>query len=217
MFSSVWSHCQRAAEVLRAEGMRSLWFKILGETVYRRLLIVEKKIAPVPRSHLGGALLECRPMTAHDIDEYLDLRPDAGLDTTLERLAKGHVCLVVSDGKMLVHSCWSCTDRAEIEYLGAGVKLASDSVYVYEVFTRPESRGQSISAVRSNEMERYYDARGYRRLVGAVWSENRPVSRSADKAGYSVVGRIGYWQIGKRKRLFCNYIGTSPPLWLDSG
>jgi hypothetical protein len=32
----------RAKQVLREEGLKSLWFKILGETVYRRLLLLER-------------------------------------------------------------------------------------------------------------------------------------------------------------------------------
>lgn len=28
---------QRASEILRQEGLKSLWFKVFGETVYRRM------------------------------------------------------------------------------------------------------------------------------------------------------------------------------------
>ena len=35
---------KRAAEVIREEGLRSLWFKILGETACRRVMLMERPL-----------------------------------------------------------------------------------------------------------------------------------------------------------------------------
>ena len=45
---TVRSALRRAVEVLRDEGPRVLWFKVLGETVYRRLTLVELSLASPP-------------------------------------------------------------------------------------------------------------------------------------------------------------------------
>ena len=207
---SISAHFQRAREVLRSEGLRSLWFKILGETTYRRLLLMEKGIG----SHAGSvheeATLDCRLLTAKDVDEYAEFRTDANRDTILNRLKDGDFCFLVRDSGTIIHCCWTATGQARIDYLECNIQLAPDAVYVYEVFTSPQYRGRSISSARSLQMERYFLERDFRRLLAAVGPENRPSLRTSEKANFAVVGKIGYLGAGGWKRHFCHYTGLDP-------
>ncbi len=168
---SIAAHFQRAREVLRSEGLRSLWFKILGETIYRRLLLMEKGIRS-PALDQNNTSQDCRLLTAGDVDEYVDFRKDADRDTILNRLEAGDRCFLVRGSGALIHCCWTTTGRTSIDYLECNIQLAPDAVYVYEVFTSPRFRGRALSSVRSFQMERYFLERDLRRLVAAIGPEN---------------------------------------------
>ncbi len=205
---------RRAWEVLRQEGLRSLWFKILGETVYRRLQLIERQIGNNTLAGEPGRPPGCRTMTEGEVNAYLEFRQEGDSDAILRRLRDGQTCFLVRDAETLAHSCWAATRCAHISYLQCDIRLTPDAVYVYEVFTDPRFRGRSISTARSLEMEHYFQTRGFRRLVAAVGPENWSASRSKDKAGYVVVGTIGYFRLGRFKRHFLHYVGQEAALHL---
>lgn len=83
---------RRAIEVWRQEGVKSLWFKILGETIYRRMVLMERLLdEPIsevmPRVPITTALLH-----ENDIAEYIRFRPEADPIKVHERLASGEMC-----------------------------------------------------------------------------------------------------------------------------
>jgi hypothetical protein len=70
---------RRASEVLRTEGPRTLWFRVLGETVYRRLIVMERPFdKDVPRVQAAG--VELAILRPEQLEEYRELRPDAGAE-----------------------------------------------------------------------------------------------------------------------------------------
>lgn len=203
MARSIGSILRRSAEVLGTEGARSLFFKVLGETCYRRLTLVQRRIgapAPIAETSRGAG---ARRLTIDDESAFTAYRPEMPRSTVRDRLAAGDECFIVCDGERIVHSCWVASGVARIDYLALDVALEEDAVYVYEVHTDREYRGRSISSIRSLEMERRLGERGVRRLVAAIWPENRPAMSTMAKAGYEVVGRVGYVGFGSLRREFC--------------
>lgn len=202
---------QRALEIFRNEGLRSLWFKFLGKTVYRRMDLIEHDLKPISCNVFFPPGLEFCLLTAEDIDEFIVFRNYADRDTVSHRLEQGQRCFLVRDRGTIVHCCWTATTDARIDYLDCYLRMTSDVVYVYESYTTAEYRGRSISSIRSFEMQRYLYAHGYNRLLAVVWPENASAYRSMQKAGYSVVGRVGYLELGRFKRYFCRYEGGKKP------
>ena len=80
---------QRAIEVLRDEGVRGLWFRILGETVYRRVVLMERLLEePI------AEMTACLPVVIDllkdtEADEYTGFRPGVDLSEIRRRLAAG--------------------------------------------------------------------------------------------------------------------------------
>lgn len=208
---------RRALEVLRQEGPRSLWFKFLGETVYRRMDLIERELDAQAGPPADTRGLEFGLLAATDVDEFLAFRDYAGRDLVLERLTRGERCFLLRDRGRIVHCCWTATGRSHIDYLGCDIRLANGAVYVYEAYTAPEARGRSASSLRSSLMEQHYAEHGYHRLVAVIWPENRPVYRSMEKAGYRVTGRIGFRGPGRWRRHFFRYRGGNAPLALVGG
>lgn len=187
----------RAVTIARDEGLRSLWFKILGETGYRRLLVMElsldEPLADVPLR--VPAIIE--PLGGSDVGDYVAFRPDTAPAEVHRRLAAGHLCFVARCQGRIVHGCWAATGLAWVDYLAREVLLAPDEVYHYDSFTVPELRGRNLSPARVTVAARHFRTAGYRRLVALVVPESGQARRPLEKAGYRVVGRIGCIRFGR--------------------
>lgn len=194
---------QRTVEVLRTEGPRSLWFKILGETVYRRALLVECYLDTVPPERIQARepVVFDRLQEA-EVDEYVALRPKTDRAEVRRRLAAGQWCFTGRYEGRLVHVCWVARDRAWIDYLHREIRLAPDEAYLYQAFTAPDMRGQNISPARGRYVQHTLREMGYRRLLAVIMPENKPALRPVEKVGYRFAGTLGYVQIGPWRRHF---------------
>lgn len=190
---------QRAIEVLRTEGVWSLWFKVLGETVYRRVVLMERLLdEPVaevtPRLPMVVGLLRDT-----EVDDYITLRPETDPAEVRRRLQAGQTCFVARYEGRIVHACWVATGRVWIDYLAREIALAPDEVYSYESFTAPDARGQNVAAARLAVMQQTLRQAGCHRIVAVMVPENKVAFRPVEKVGYRRVGvlrtvRVGPWR-----------------------
>jgi RimJ/RimL family protein N-acetyltransferase len=193
---------ERAGEILRQEGVRGLWFKILGDTVYRRLLLLERPLHEPSGEVKAGIPVEISLLQKSEIAEYVEFRQE-GKDTEVEaQLEAGDWCFVARHQGHIVCARWATTGPVWSDYLSCELRLAADEIYIYDVFTKPGLRGQAVSPATSTEMLRYFRAAGYRRLVTAILPENQPSLRAVAKTGHRPYGLIGYITIGPWKRYF---------------
>jgi SAM-dependent methyltransferase/GNAT superfamily N-acetyltransferase len=205
---------RRAGEVLREEGLRALWFKILGETVYRRLILVEYSLESPIEPVTPRIPVEIGLLTEDEISEYVRFRPGSDPDRVLRRIREGQQCWIARHRGRIVHACWLALHRAWVDYLSCDIALAFDSAYSYEAFTAPEFRGRAISPARLSIMLQALQAQGYRRIVAGLMPENRPAFGSVRKVGYRTIGVMGCRQLGPWRRCFCRYTEdwATPPI-----
>lgn len=195
----------RAAEILRTDGVRTLWFKILGETVYHRLLLSERRLdEPIPevRSALPITIGFLGP---GDIDAYLLFRPDATRAEFHRRLNSGHRCVGAWYEGRIVQAGWLTLGSAWIGSVGVEIPLAPGDAYTYESYTAPDFRRSDLATTRLAWVMRHLRDAGYRRLLAAVVPENRPGFRTIEKMGYRVVGIAGYVRLGRWRRTFWRF------------
>jgi len=194
---------KQVRQALRDEGVKSLWFKILGQTVYRRVVLMECPLDQ-PLGYVTPSLsVVIDRLRRSEIDEYAAFRPDVDPSEMRRRLEAGHLCFVARHEGQIVHACWATPGRAWVDYLAYEMPLARDEVYQYDSFTAPAFRGHNLAAARVIEAARYFHHAGYRRLVAVVVPENASAFRPLEKAGYRPFGLIGYVQIGQWRRNFC--------------
>lgn len=187
---------RRAWDILREEGLRSLWFHLLGETVYRRMVLLERPLSdPIP-SATAGVPVEISLLKPSQVDEYVAFHHGIAASEVRNRLDHGGKCFIARHEGSIVNACWTAVGSVWIDYLETSIQLASDEAYVYNNYTGPRFRGRNIPAVRAVEMLHHFRHLGYRRLVAVVVPENKPAFRSPDKAGYRQIGVIGCLKIG---------------------
>jgi GNAT superfamily N-acetyltransferase len=204
--STVW---QRALEVLRTEGIRSLWFRVLGETGYRRMIVMQRPYDLSLRDVEAGIPVTYGILEPHEIDEYLQLRPDADSDDIRLRLERRQVCLVARHEGHLIQACWVAFERVWIDYLRCWLYLEPGAVYPYDLYAVPEIRGKNVHRAHFPHMFRYFQNAGIRVIVGAFHPENR-MHRIFARVGFEPVATIGVVRLGPWRRPFCRYAEGKP-------
>ncbi len=200
---------RRAAEVLREEGLRGLWFGILAQTVYRRLDLVELDLERPPAPAEAALPLEFGFLDDAEVEAYAALQSGTSTEEALRRLRRGERCFVARAGERMVSARWLAVGEADVGYLGRMLELAEGEVYVYETYTHPEYRGHAVSAAAGTRLAQRLAREGYRRLLGAVGPENAAGQRAWQKAGYRKVGRVGYLKLGPWRHDFVR-LGRGP-------
>lgn len=195
----------RIVQVVRNEGPVSLWFKVLGESIYRRLVILEHALPPeVQKMKLPGQV-EMRLLEPSETAAYLDARPEAIEEDIRGRLGEGQLCFAAWQEDRVVGAVWGATGRAYIEYVDCEIKLEPDQVYVYNAFTRPDCRGQHIARERGLFVAQYLQKAGYQRLFGAVMPENKAALRAPNDVGAKHVGWLRRYQLGPWRRFSLDF------------
>src|SRR5271154_723922 len=121
---------RRATEILRSEGARVLWFRILGETVYRRMILFERRLdAPIVAAS-PAVPLEISQLQPGDVDEYVAFRPGAVAAEIRSRLERGHQCFVARRQGALANAIWAAAGTAYIRYLDCEIRIAPDEAYI---------------------------------------------------------------------------------------
>lgn len=187
---------RRAYQILRSEGPRALWFRILGETVYRRMLLFERLLVEAPADVSPGISVAISQLQPTEVDEYAAFRPTAVVAEIRSRLERGHVCFVARRQGALVHSIWAATGSAWIGYLDCEMRLAPDEAYIYGSYTTPSLRRLNINAARAAVMTRYFRDRSFARFLALVMPENPAGIGATVSGGYHHAGVIGRVKIG---------------------
>ena len=179
-----------------------MWFKLLGETVYRRLVVIERVLEGDDRDddEATGCI---SLLSAADLPRYAAFQPEADVEELRGRLNRGESCFVMEIGEEIAHACWIAKKSTRIDYLECDVELPPDACFAYEAYTHPDFRGRGIAGARVRSMEPELMRMGFRRTLAVVVPENHRAIYFNTAAGNKVVGRIGYYQIASWRRYFC--------------
>jgi GNAT superfamily N-acetyltransferase len=200
----------RAADVLRGEGARRLLLRILAETVYRRMILLERLLDDPVTEVKPGLPVVVDLLKPSEVDEFMEFHPLAGPSEVSRRLEAGHLCFAARHEGRLVGASWVYTGQAWwVGYLACSMRLATDEAYLYHTYTSPSYRGQRISAARDAAQVRYLRNDGYRRVLALVPPWNKPSLRALEKAGWKPLGVMGYVKLGPWRRHFCRVTGGS--------
>jgi hypothetical protein len=201
-----------AIETWRREGARVLWFSILGETVYRRLLLFEVRTAEQPEPPATLRLLE--PTSVATAAEHL---PHVSRKVVANRLRRGDRCFCALKQGQVVAYRWLATDKAPVDYLGCALELTEGVVYFYDAYTVPDARGAGVSGALFRAIAKRLAADGCHTAVAAILPENRAARRAAGKIPYRRVGRFGYVQLGPWRKYFLRSRTSSVALAAENG
>lgn len=182
----------RCRTVLRERGLRELLGGVAGELGYRRLLLLELRLAD---GRWPSARNACRfePGVIEDHSEYRRLRGDLDGPRFDDRIAAGARALCVREDGEPIGVTWARRGSAPLPYLGATV-VAARSTFLFDTFVRPDRRGRGASPAILTGWREAFMAVGTDRIVVGVLPENRSSRRSRARFGFTpfaVAYRLG--------------------------
>lgn len=144
-----------------------------------KLLVRDAGGDPIERS-----LLEFRRADRGDGPAY---ERDIGTDSAWSfrrRLTDGTQCYLVLEEGRILHASWATTRVAWTSELRAYLLPPPGDAYVYESYTRPETRGRGIYPFALANICAELGSRGVRRIWIGVEPDNAPSVRAISKAGF---------------------------------
>lgn len=181
--------------------VKQIWFKILASTVYRRVLLLQRRLdGPIPMIFSRiDVTIDCLSIT--HMAEYLQLQPDAQESEIHDRFGNGHTCFSARYEGRLIAVAWATPHRIHMSYVSLVTPLPVNSIYFYESFTETSCRGLSIQSALCTHMMRYFSAKGFQRVITGVVPENGPSRRKNEKCGFKPFQMIRCVMLGPYRRL----------------
>lgn len=191
----------RARSVLLNQGPRSLFYKVAGELVYRRLMFDGLRFDDVRTETFGDH--ELVKLERGDFAEYLQFRTDLNESEIDERLQRGHEChAIIIDGEVAQSSWVAAGNSAEVAYLGCEIELGAEDIYVYEFVVHPSHRGRKLFPAALSRLVAEYRGRGFKRIIWGYLPENARAVEVAQPWPFRPLGTLGYWQIAGWRKYF---------------
>jgi ribosomal protein S18 acetylase RimI-like enzyme len=190
----------RAFRTARTRGPVNLWFRILGEIAYRRVVVLECRLDGELPEIAARVPVRIALLTSADLEHFARFRPGLEPSVVRRRLEQGHQCFVAWHAGEIVHAGWAATRQAWVEYLGCEFPLGPGDVYQYDSFTAPAFRGLDLAGARVAWMTRFFRDVQARRLLAVVWPENTAAFRPLEKAGYRRCGWLRVIWLGSWRR-----------------
>lgn len=113
---------------------------------------------------------------------------DIGTDSAWSfrrRLTEGTDCYLVLEDERILHASWTTTRRAWTSELRAYLSPPPGDAYIYESYTRPETRGRGIYPFALGNICAELGGRGIRSVWVGVEPDNVPSTRAITKAGFA--------------------------------
>lgn len=197
----MWSAARRALTILRELGPVALWWKVLGELGYRRVILFERPLGTGSDPKPPPPPVELGLLRADEVDAFLSFHPESSRGEVQRRLAADDRCHVARDGQRIVAVRWVSLRQARIAYLRLAFPLADGEAFFYDAFTDPAWRGRGVAGAVSAAMIARLEADGFTRLLSAALPENPEglALNSGTSAPVAVLVSVGF---GGRRRHF---------------
>ena len=180
-----------------------LWI-VPGWMIRREYLVLVRNLRlPLPEIPSGESM-EWTTLTEAVIPSVLAINP-ALSEAGIRRLwAEGQECLLCCMSGALAHYRWDTTTSAYLPYLGKTLSvLEGEDTIDSESFTHPAFRGRGMYSVSTIMALHRARDRGLTRSIGIVAWWNAPsLLVHLSKAGCTVAGTVGYWNMGLWRRYF---------------
>jgi GNAT superfamily N-acetyltransferase len=190
----------------------TLWYRFLGETVYRRVFVFERALASPTHNLDTGIPVTVASLTESEIGDYCAFRPEEDPADAAIRMAQGHRYFAARHDGSIVSGGWVGIGRANLPYLNGEILLQNCDIYAYSFYTSPEFRNFNLSMALTKAYVEHFQACGYSRSIAVVMPENPAGMRAVEKRGLRRAGEIGYIKFGPWRHDFCRTAADSLPV-----
>jgi hypothetical protein len=189
-------------ELIRVLRWRLPWTAISWLIRPRFLVLVRDLSQPLPPAQ-PSAITRQSVLTENESETIFAINQRMTPAEVRRRLADGQVCHLDWVGSRLAHFRWEVTRLTYVPYLGKTFHPRAGQVLGDLVFTAPSCRGRGIDSAAAVTALHRMQAEGLREAIGIIaWWNSVELGVSRRRWGTSVVGAIGYWNLGLGRHYF---------------
>jgi hypothetical protein len=201
------SRLRLGIELMRTEGLRSVWPKAVGHVFYRRVIVAAADMDREYTTPPCSVDMRIEKLAPEHVDDYVAFAPYAGEDRVRRQLAAGsRIYAAWSDGR-IISAGWLDVDTALFDAVGASVPIGPGVVYARGSYTVPELRSRNVATVGYVTALRLLREEGFERAVGFVLPEARSSLGPVAKAGLERLGSLGWFGLGPFRIYFFQRAG----------
>lgn len=150
---------------------------------------------------LGAAAARARAEGLHvralGESELLAYCADPELELRESAVRGGNTCIGAFCGGELAGYAWYAYDDAP-HVNGVRVRVPGQAIYRFKTFVRPAWRGRGIAPFLYGAADDLVARPGRGYVVNCIALQNAPSIAASLRSGDAPLGRLGYWQSGKR-------------------
>jgi GNAT superfamily N-acetyltransferase len=189
------------------DTFRGLVAKSLGHVVYRRVVLVGRRLdVPLPEAQ-SDLELSMGLLTEGEVESYVAFRPEADAATVRRRMAAGWLVYAVWHDGRIVSVTWLVPGTAHLDPVGVRLHLDPRDSYGRDSFTARAVRGRNVGTVCMVGALQALREAGYECSFGFVLPENRRGFGPPAKAGLDRLGSIGWVGLGPARVYFVALAG----------
>jgi ribosomal protein S18 acetylase RimI-like enzyme len=188
--------------VLRRDGVAAAWFGVLAETVYRRLLVVERDLTVAAGADAAsGQQPPAIDVRVIDADQVAALYAAIGAERIPDvRDRARETWFAAFEGGRPVAAQALLSGGGFVPYLGINLALVDEAVLLAEVVVDPACRKRGVAARTTAAVLDHAAARGDRRAVALVLPENAGGRALLRSLGFTLTGRVTTYRLGRARR-----------------
>ena len=192
---------RRALTILREQGPVDLWWKLVGELGYRRVILFERPLGTGAQPKEPPPPIELGELREDEVDAFLAFNPESSRPEVERRMRANDRCHVARDGERLVSARWVSLSEGRVAYLRLAFPLGEGEAFFYDAYTVPEWRRRGVAGAVSAAMIARLEADGFTKLLSAALPENPEglALGSSTSAPAEVLVSVGF---GRRRRHF---------------
>jgi RimJ/RimL family protein N-acetyltransferase len=181
-------------------GLRVLGRRLVGPEYFVQVRDLRAALPPIPATRVP---LTSRQIGESDLPLLHRLDPAmTGAEVRRRWREWQRGWLYLGDGAPAYYR-WDVTHSVSIPGLGVVLRLDEGDTYTVDVYTHPAFRGQAIAGAAIVAMLHRARDEGCRRAVTLTTPYNtRSLRNVENRAGFVVLGRVGYLGVGPFRRYF---------------
>ena len=186
----------RLRDAYRAQGPM-LPLAALRWLVRPEYLVIVREYGPDTPTYQARANVRWALLTEADLPALLDLSSSLSESDVRRLWSEGQECQACWIDEALVFYRWDSMGPAYLSFLKRTYLPRPGDVLLSHAYTHPDHRARGLLSASSTVVAPRVRARGAVRVVALVAWWNRPTLHVAlDKYRHTVVGSVGYWNLG---------------------
>jgi len=193
---------RRSAVILREEGLLVLCSRIFGETIYRRMLLMEHLLEkPSFACQKPSAFSSCW-LSPDEAPRYASFIQKLTEEEICRRLSAGDRCFIGEIEGRIVHGFWVSTSNAWIDFLNLDLPLKPWELYLYQTFTPLEMRGRGVATATLASALEMVRREGFRRVLCCIQLDRAIAYPPPLRTGFVPSALISSVRFGPRRWVF---------------